>query len=135
MRTYTESTVLVANTCAACGVLFAMPKLLNDELRMNGRVFYCPGGHSLSYGQGDNAKLREELDRAKRQLDWSRTHARAVADQKDAAERSIRALRGSNTKLRKRIAAGVCPCCQRTFQDLARHMAGQHPDYSKVSHG
>jgi hypothetical protein len=33
------------------------------------------------------------------------------------------------TRIKKRVAAGVCPCCNRSFKDLARHMAGQHPDY------
>lgn len=136
MRTYTESTVLVAETCPNCGVLFGMPATFEQNRRKTGESFYCPSGHSLSYGKGETAKLREELDRTKRQLDSSRTYARAVADQKEAAERSNRALRGSNTKLRKRVAAGVCPCCQRTFQDLARHMAGQHPDFAdEAPHG
>lgn len=130
MFTYTESTVLVAETCPACGVLFAMPQTLNKELRDTGATFYCPTGHSMSYGKGNNAKLRDELERAKRQLENSRTYGRAIADQKEAAERSNRALRGANTKLRKRVAAGVCPCCQRSFQNLARHMAGQHPNFA-----
>jgi hypothetical protein len=24
---------------------------------------------------------------------------------------------------------GVCPCCNRTFQQLARHMKAKHPGY------
>jgi hypothetical protein len=30
------------------------------------------------------------------------------------------------------VANGVCPCCNRTFQNLARHMAGKHPDYEEA---
>lgn len=28
-----------------------------------------------------------------------------------------------------RVGAGVCPCCKRTFQQLARHMKCKHPKY------
>lgn len=27
-----------------------------------------------------------------------------------------------------RIGAGICPCCNRTFSQLARHMQSKHPD-------
>jgi hypothetical protein len=37
----------------------------------------------------------------------------------------------SVTKLKQRVANGVCPCCHRSFVNLHRHMAGQHPDYTK----
>lgn len=29
-------------------------------------------------------------------------------------------------------APRVCPCCNRTFQNVARHIAGQHPDYADL---
>lgn len=29
------------------------------------------------------------------------------------------------------VGAGVCPCCNRTFKNLARHMAGQHPGFTE----
>lgn len=44
--------------------------------------------------------------------------------------RQIAAQRGQTTKLKNRIAKGVCPCCQRSFQNLKRHMESQHPDFS-----
>jgi hypothetical protein len=30
-------------------------------------------------------------------------------------------------KLEARVHAGVCPHCHRSFKELARHMAAQHP--------
>lgn len=32
-------------------------------------------------------------------------------------------------RLRRRTAAGVCPCCNRSFVQLARHMKTKHPDH------
>jgi hypothetical protein len=33
------------------------------------------------------------------------------------------------TKLKKRTSAGTCPCCTRTFANMAEHMKKQHPDF------
>jgi hypothetical protein len=32
--------------------------------------------------------------------------------------------------VQKRVGNGVCPCCNRTFEDLARHMKVKHREYS-----
>lgn len=40
-------------------------------------------------------------------------------------------VKGEVTKLKKRIANGVCPCCKRSFCNLAAHMKTQHPEYTK----
>jgi septal ring factor EnvC (AmiA/AmiB activator) len=117
------------DVCAACGVHFGMTKHLEQQRRKDGGSFFCPNGHSLSYGKSEAAKLREELARTQGQL----THAR---DQRDAAEahrrtveKQLGASRGQVTKLQKRVVAGVCPCCHRSFQALSRHMKTKHPDF------
>lgn len=33
---------------------------------------------------------------------------------------------------KKRASAGVCPCCNRTVSQMARHMQAKHPDYNVV---
>ncbi len=38
-------------------------------------------------------------------------------------------------RTRKRVGSGVCPCCSRTFQQLARHMKAKHPAYTEVTGG
>lgn len=42
----------------------------------------------------------------------------------------MHAARGQVTRLKNRAAAGVCPCCNRTFHQLVRHMAAKHPDFA-----
>lgn len=73
-------------------------------------------------------------------------HAEVVLAQPDSAvasrellrheERSHSTTRGHLTRERKkkeqletRAANGVCPCCHRTFKQLARHMKTKHPDF------
>jgi hypothetical protein len=111
--------------CCSCGVVFGMPKELYRQRKADGDWFWCPNGHQQHYTE------REE-DRLRRLLDNAETRARACADQKDAAERSNRALRGVVTRTKRRVADGVCPAgCRRHFSNLERHMATQHPDYAQ----
>lgn len=57
--------------------------------------------------------------------------ATSTGDQLEAERRAHAATKGQLTKTRKRVAGGVCPCCNRSFVNLGRHMAGQHPDYAE----
>lgn len=133
--TVSATAELITEECCCCGVLFAMPVELKRQCRdqpgPGGKSFYCPNGHSQHYTGKSKAQVeRERGDRLARWLEAANARATSEYDQRQAAERSNRALRAVNTRTRKRIAAGLCPCCRRTFQDLAKHMAGQHPDYA-----
>jgi DNA repair exonuclease SbcCD ATPase subunit len=108
-------------SCAKCGVEFGLTKAYIAERRKDGQGFHCPNGHSVIFGQSEAAKLREQLRRAEAQL----THA---ADQRDAARREITGLKRTAAQERRRTAAGVCPCCKRSFVQLRRHMAAKHPE-------
>lgn len=35
-------------------------------------------------------------------------------------------------RLATRANHGVCPCCKRTFSQLARHMKTKHPDFKPL---
>jgi septal ring factor EnvC (AmiA/AmiB activator) len=87
-----------------------------------GGDFWCPNGHKLSYTETDADRLRDELARAKTDLLRAR-------EARDSAERSAAAYKGEVTKAKKRAAAALCPCCNRSFVQLRRHLASQHPDY------
>ncbi len=111
--------------CPNCGILFAITQELEERRRGDGKSFYCPNGHSMSYHGSTSEKLKKERDRSANlvaRLDQERAR-------RDAAERSRAAVKGQLTKVKKRVANGVCPCCNRSFSDLADHMATKHPDY------
>jgi hypothetical protein len=59
-------------------------------------------------------------------------YARAAvqAERANRAEREASIERDKLARLRKRAKHGVCPCCKRTFQQLARHMKQKHPEFS-----
>ena len=120
MRMETVTSTLELTSCPACSMQFAVPTGWLDNRRETGNGFHCPNGHSLSFAG--------EIDRLRKALTAEQASKAALKDQLQAAERSASAARGQVTKLRKRIANGVCPCCHRTFANLARHMASKHPE-------
>jgi hypothetical protein len=125
MSTLTYTGQLVVTSCW-CGIHLAIPSGLYEEARRVEHGIYCPLGHTFVFGnttEKENARLRSALADAQTRV----AHAR---DEAEFQRRRVIAYRGVLGKTKKRIAAGVCPCCTRTFQNLARHMAAQHPDYS-----
>ncbi|KKL60252.1 hypothetical protein LCGC14_2207210 [marine sediment metagenome] len=110
---------LVTTDCANCGVVFAIPDRLDDKFREYGSTFYCPNGHTLTYGKSESMKLRHKLDQ--REAELERTHTRL-----DGALKEISNKKGQITKLRNRVQAGVCTECHRHFENLQRHMESKH---------
>lgn len=123
--TDTRTTKYYVHECIDCGVPFAFSDALDDCFRENHNTFYCPNGHTQHYP--DKNDLEREKERAaalEKQL--TRESQRRIA-----AERSAAAQKGHTTRLKKRISNGVCPCCNRHFVDLDRHMGTKHPDYAE----
>lgn len=122
--TITAGCDLEVHCCCVCGIHFGVPFRLLQQKRQKGGTFYCPNGHQLGWNE-------TELDRLRKQAERARAAETAARDQRDASERSNRALRGVITRERRRVANGVCPCCGRHFEQLQRHMETQHPDYAE----
>jgi hypothetical protein len=108
--------------CTACGVTFAMPSFMLKDRRETKQSFFCPNGHSLSYSESENDRLKSELVREKQRREIAESTARMEATR---AQRAI----AERDQIRKRMQHGVCPCCKRTFQNVARHMATKHPEH------
>ena len=119
---YADQTIaLYIMDCASCGCVFAINTDYEARRRRDGRNFYCPNGHV-------NAWTEDEADRqAKR--------AALLAQQLASRDEDLRAARvahaatkGQLTKVRKRAERGVCLHCQRSFVNVARHVADCHPE-------
>ena len=117
-----KQVVLETEECSNCGVPFAMPDYMMRRLKTSGESFYCPNGHGMHYRKTEVQRLREKLDEQTRATTRMIERARVaeVAEKKALAEMK---------RMAKRASAGVCPCCNRTFQQLARHMKMKHPDH------
>jgi hypothetical protein len=105
--------------------MFAMTEEFKREKLSNKTDFYCPNGHGQHYlGKTDAQRRREAEQRA----DEAEAKAQAAATalkrfKSETAKREALAAR--------RAAAGVCPCCRRSFVQLARHMKSKHPDHGQ----
>jgi hypothetical protein len=121
-------------TCGKCSGVYAITETYRADCLEYARGWHCPYCQSAwgYFGKTEAQKLRDELTRKNAQLDQERAYQRELRQRIQQRENVIRAERGAKTKLKKRIAAGVCPCCNRSFQDLARHMKGQHPEFAKA---
>ena len=131
------TTTIVATSCGVCNVQFGMERAHHQRcLDDSEQWFWCPNGHHIHYCTGEKQKLRDELAREKHRTEQARAEANEVRAQRDAARRSRNAQRGIVTRIKNRVGRGVCPCCNRTFQNLGRHMQGQHPTWTpEVEHG
>lgn len=89
-----------------------------------------PNGHKQYFsGKTEADKERERADGLQRQLEAAEARSKRQRELREAAERQAAAARGQVTKIKKRVGNGVCPCCNRTFSDLQRHMHTQHPEF------
>ena len=124
--------------CGECGIRWGMPRRFVEVRRAGGeactpRSFYCPNGHVRVFRETDNDKLRRERDRLKQD-------AARLEEERNAAwqaeQRAVEARRKAESELKRtvsRAGGGVCPCCNRTFSQLARHMANKHPEIVPIA--
>lgn len=126
-------------TCARCKTSFAIADELYIAAKASEKInFFCPYGHSNYFpaGESEETKLRRERDRLQQQLAQKDDEIETQRKLADGYIRKLSAARGQITKVKRRIGHGICPCCSRTFENLARHMATKHADYQKEeAHG
>jgi len=120
--------VLEEVTCKSCGITHAVPQKLLEGLQQTGGYYYCPNGHQWGWGKSEAYRLRQELRDEQAQRKRVEAQLVSVKDQLQATEREAQ-------QHKKRVANGVCPCCNRSFVRLQRHMKTQHPGYAKEKQG
>ena len=109
-------------TCYKCAIEFGVPQYFNEKRREDCEVFYCPNGHRQAYITSSLSKLKKELAETHRELDRARVETREQRSK-------VAKIGRSYAKVRERVKNGVCPCCTRTFENLARHMKSKHPEF------
>lgn len=102
-----------------------------EVLRRTAQSFYCVHGHPQHYPHGPTQaeKLQKQLEKERRARQRAEQNVAYEAKRAEALKRSRDAHKGQVTRLRKRAKAGVCPCCNRSFVELRRHMANKHPEF------
>ena len=103
--------------CGECGGTYAINERYRQQKYQKGETWSCPycrvsWGYS---GNSENEKLRRELQAEKQRKEAALSRENELRLAKDKMERKL-----------KRVGRGVCPECNRTFQNLARHMNCKH---------
>lgn len=127
--------------CGKCGGHYAIDEHVRKQHEEDGTYWNCPYCKTgWGYGESDADRLRKQLkveqNKAK-QREWELQEARnemertraEAAEKLKKSQAKYRAQKGQNTRLKKRVGHGVCPCCHRTFKQLQRHMKSQHPEF------
>ena len=102
--------------CCVCGCVIGMQDNYYDERLNDHRGFHCPNGHSQHFTAESEAEKNARLLRAE-----EARHQRTLQ-----RENEERAAKQKLERKLKRVGRGVCPECNRTFQNLARHMHCKH---------
>ncbi len=118
---------LIEHVCPLCGVHYGLEERYREHRQDvpssdPTRHWHCPNGHRLCFTESKADEQRRRAERAEQRM------AR-IEDERNHAQRQLSAAKGQATRLRNRAANGVCPCCNRSFANLRRHMSNKHPDY------
>lgn len=113
--------------CAHCNIAYGITESFEAARRSDRESFYCPAGHKQWFPGKTDEKRIEEL---KAQIATKDDLLLSVRLKNGTLYRLQRAAEGRTRALKRRIAAGVCICCRRTFSNLARHMKTKHPAFT-----
>lgn len=122
MSNLCSNVLLTIMTCGSCGCEFAIPETMRAEKERSGGSWFCPNGHSRVYSETQADKFRKLYEKEQRE-------AASLREAKIVAERAQQKAEKHIERLKKRVAAGVCPCCNRTVSQLTRHMNSKHAEY------
>lgn len=111
--------------CYKCGIPFGLPSAFRKNRLRDHKEWFCPNGHGQVFvGKTEEQRLKERLERETRRANNYRDSAQHYA-------RSAASYQGHATRLRKQVAAGKCPVCNKELKQLKAHMDRQHPTYAE----
>jgi len=125
------TTILYVTTCPNCHVVHGIPNDMATKMRERGGEAHCPNGHRWFFTETEKQQLEKQLARERAAHDQTRSARDEQARRRAMAERRCAAARGQVTKIRNRVGNGICPCCNRSFENLHRHMQAKHPAWKK----
>lgn len=124
---------LEVHDCPTCGMPYAAPTSFFSRIkaRKEKNNWYCPRGHPIVFADSEITKLQKQIEAERLGAEMERRMREKAQQERDRAKLQARAQKAAKTRFKNRIAAGACPCCNRTFTNLQRHMTDMHPDFTK----
>lgn len=105
-----------AHDCPNCGIAYALTDEYERRRLTDGKSWYCPNGHSISFVDSTEKKLKE----AKAEIESLKNERERLTKQAQEQSRKVK-------RLKARAKAGVCAFCHRHFENVQRHMESKHP--------
>lgn len=117
--------------CCSCHAPFMMTQDSRKRLINNHGTFWCPycGTSQHYYGKTKEQKLKEELARERERKEAALRRANEANQRADEQAAKAEVATKSKQRIKNRIKHGICPCCNRTFKNLQRHMKTKHKDF------
>lgn len=112
-------------TPGCCNVPFLMSQGHFNARKQDHDTWWCP-----NCGCTRHFPAKSDKEILKEQLEAQRRRTRLAEGQAEQERHRTRAQKAAKTRLKNRIANGVCPCCNRTFKNLMQHMHNQHPEFA-----
>jgi len=119
--------------CGECGGTYAINERYREQQYRDGGSWNCPYCQT-GWGYSDNNEnsiLKKQLETEKRGRKFAEEQAKRERERARLARNQTRAQKAAKTRLKNRIKNGVCPCCNRTFENLHLHMKTKHPEFTK----
>lgn len=117
--------------CLDCGCISTCPEVVYNRQREAGGYHHCPNGHQWGWSKetSEHEKIRRERDLLKQETARLEDERRAAEEAASLARARAEKAEAATKRLKKRSSAGTCPCCSRTFSNMAEHMKHQHPEF------
>lgn len=128
MTAIRTETILDVHNCARCGILYAAPRdfLARKQKAVDANSWYCPNGHSQVFRDNDAERFQKLYEQEVNRNKDAKVKVASLQEFNDQLANDLMDKAKEVKNLKKRVAAGVCPDCHRTFKQLASHMKSKH---------
>ena len=116
--------------CWDCGLVYALTADFAKQRQQDGEGWLCPNGHNTHYTTTDLDRARAARERAESELTYAREQRDRARADADHARHVAAGHKAYATRIRNRIANGVCPWCNRSFENVRRHVVTVHPNHT-----
>lgn len=131
MSNVTLGVELTIINCGECGGSYAINERYRETKHTSGGYWNCPYCKcSWGYGTSEIERVRKQLAAETAARERAQQRATELRASVEHERKRVQGYQGALTKVKKRVGKGTCPCCQRHFQNVQRHMATQHPEYA-----
>jgi hypothetical protein len=110
--------------CPSCAAVYALNEDFINRRRKDGIGWVCPYCKAGTTFGGDS-----ENERLKKQLAEEQARKTRALDEANRLRADVLTTSREVERLKQRAANGVCPCCTRTFSNVAQHIKEKHPQY------